>query len=96
MNRTLSPITALVNRLIPGIRHPWLFVILAGLFALDLVFPDPIPLVDEAILAVLTVLAASWRSRDQERRPPPKDVTPPDEAQGSLPNGNNGSDTGLD
>jgi len=82
-----SPFTALINRLIPGIRYPWLFAILAGLLAIDLVVPDPIPLLDEVVLGVLTFLAASWRVRqDQdEPRPPPKDITPPDEAEGVLP-----------
>jgi hypothetical protein len=80
-----SPVTVLINKLIPGIRFPWLFAILAGLLAIDLVTPDPIPLLDEVVLAVLTFLAASWRMRRDDERPPPKDVTPPDEAEGVLP-----------
>ena len=86
MTRSLSPFVALINKLIPGIRYPWLFAILAGLFAVDLVVPDPIPLLDEVVLAVLTFLVASWRTRqDQdEPRPPPKDITPPDEAETIL------------
>ena len=50
---SISPITALINRLIPGIRYPWLFAILAGLLAIDLVVPDPVPFLDEVVLAVL-------------------------------------------
>lgn len=86
MPRSTSPIAALITRLIPGIRFPWLFAILAGLFAVDLVTPDPIPFLDEVVLAVLTFLAASWRTRgqDDERRPP-RDITPPEEAQKALP-----------
>jgi len=87
-----SPITALINRLIPGIRYPWLFAILAGLLAIDLVVPDPVPFLDEIVLAVLTFLAASWRvSQDQDEppRPPPKDITPPDEAEKMLPKEHN-------
>jgi hypothetical protein len=79
-----SPLSGLIQRLIPGIRYPWLLVILAGLFTVDLFVPDPIPLIDEVMLAVLTVLAASWRTRREEVRPPPKDVTPP-EATGEPP-----------
>lgn len=82
-----SPVAALISRLIPGIRYPWLFAILAGLLAVDLVIPDPVPFIDEAILTLLTVLAASWRSDRDEKRPPPKDVTPVDEAEGALPEG---------
>ncbi len=84
MNKPISPIAALVNRLIPGIRYPWLFAILAGLFAIDLVTPDPIPFLDEVVLAVLTFLAASWRTRQNDERQPPIDITPPDET-GKLP-----------
>ena len=86
MPRPTSPVAALVTRLIPGIRYPWLFAILAGLFAVDLVTPDPIPFLDEVVLAVLTFLAASWRTRGRDdERPPPKDVTPPDEPEKTLP-----------
>ena len=92
MKRSTSPITALVNRLIPGIRHPWLVAILAGLFAIDLVVPDPVPFLDEVVLAVLTFLAASWRTRQDDERPPPKDITPPDEAEKLLPRENEESD----
>lgn len=87
-----SPLSSLVEKLIPGIRYPWLLVILAGLFAVDLVVPDPIPLIDEIMLAVLTVLAASWRTRRDEVRPQPKDVTPPDDAGTSLPADGAGAD----
>lgn len=86
MQRSSSPIAALISRLIPGIRFPWLFAILAGLFAIDLVTPDPVPFLDEVALAVLTFLAASWRTRsDDGDRPPPRDITPPEEAEKALP-----------
>jgi len=86
-----SPISALINKLIPGIRYPWLFAILAGLLAIDLVVPDPVPLLDEVVLGVLTFLAASWRIRQGDANPPPKDVTPKDEAEGVLPAVGSGS-----
>jgi hypothetical protein len=73
-----SPVTALIEKLIPGIRFPWLVGILAGLLVLDLVVPDPIPMLDEVVLAVLTFLAASWRRRDNDEPRTIKDVTPPD------------------
>jgi hypothetical protein len=82
MQRPTSPVAALITRLIPGIRYPWLFAILAGLLAIDLVVPDPVPFLDEAVLAVLTFLAASWHTRRQDREPPPPiDITPPDEGE---------------
>ena len=85
MTESHSFITKLVNRLIPGIRAPWLFALLAGLLAVDLVLPDPVPFVDEIVLAVLTVLVASWRTRQEPERQPPKDVTPRDESAKRLP-----------
>jgi hypothetical protein len=83
--KTLSPITAIVNRFAPGIRHPWLLAILAGLLTVDLVLPDPVPFLDEAVLALLTLLIASWRTRHDDRRPPPVDVTPIDDADRLRP-----------
>ena len=58
-----GPLVALVQRLLPRVRYPWLFVALAALLLFDLVIPDPIPFLDEATLALLTVLAGSWRTR---------------------------------
>jgi hypothetical protein len=75
---------SLLGRLLPRLRFPQLFGILAGLLVLDLLLPDPIPLVDELTLAVLTFLIGSWRTR-REPQPPPRDVTPPDERPPTLP-----------
>lgn len=61
----MSILTHLVRRL--NLRFPTLFVFFALLTLLDLVVPDPLPLVDELGLALLTLLLALWR----ERRPPP-------------------------
>ena len=72
-----SPLS-LLERLLPRVRLPWLVVLLAALLVLDVLTPDPVPFLDEAVLAVLTVLAASWR-RPAEERQPPLDVTPEDE-----------------
>jgi hypothetical protein len=62
-NATRGPLIALVERLLPRIKYPWLFVVLAAFLLFDLVIPDPIPFLDEATLALLTVLAGSWRTR---------------------------------
>ena len=72
-----SAVTAIVERFLPNLKYPYLFAALAGLFLVDLVVPDPIPLVDEIVLAMLTFLVATWRTR-QNPTPPPKDITPPD------------------
>lgn len=74
-----SSLTALVHRFLPRLRYPYLFLVLGSLFLIDLVVPDPIPLVDELLLAVLTFIAATFTTRS-EPDPPPKDITPPDDA----------------
>ena len=68
-----SPITALLQRYLPGLKYPWLFAILAALLGLDLLIPDAIPLLDELGLAVLTLLVGSWRTRRPDVKQPPPD-----------------------
>jgi len=75
---TGSPLTALVQRLLPRLRYPHLFLALAALLLVNLVLPDPVPLIDELLLATLTFITASLRHR-REEPPPPRDVTPPDD-----------------
>ena len=70
-----SPLTALVNRFLPRLRYPYLFLVLASLFLVDLVVPDPVPLVDELLLAVLTFVAATFTTR-REPNQTPRDITP--------------------
>lgn len=74
-----APVPSLIERLLPRLKYPQLFMVLAGLLLADLVIPDPIPFVDEALLAVLTFLVGSWRTRKapvEDAEPPgPKDVT---------------------
>ena len=89
MTTPRSPLAAVLERVLPRLRYPHLFALLAGLLAVDLIIPDPIPLIDEATLAILTLLVGSLRSRS-EPRPPPRDVTPPDDDPPSLPRGETG------
>jgi hypothetical protein len=82
---TRSPLAALIERFLPRLRYPWLVLALGGLLLVDLVVPDPLPLVDELALALLTLIAASLRTGRADR-PPPRDITPPDEtADGPQP-----------
>jgi hypothetical protein len=77
---TSSPIIGLIERVLPRVKHPYLLLILASLFLIDVVVPTPPPLIDEIILALLTFLVASWRRRPEPEPPlEPKDVTPPEE-----------------
>tara|TARA_R110000782_G_scaffold18459_4_gene50779 strand:+ start:2774 stop:3019 length:246 start_codon:yes stop_codon:yes gene_type:complete len=46
-----------------------LFLIVIGLFILDLFIPDFIPLIDEIILGLLAIILANWKhERKQEEK----------------------------
>lgn len=51
------------------LRYPTLFKITAGLFALTLVIPDPVPFVDEILFGLGSLLLANWKRRGDA--PPP-------------------------
>lgn len=44
-----------------ALRFPTLLAITATLFVTDLLIPDLIPLADEILLGLLTLLLATWR-----------------------------------
>ena len=72
----------LIRRFLSGLRFPQLFLILLGLFAVDMVTPDPILFLDEAILGVLAVMLGMWRNRADRagEEPPMKNITPKKES----------------
>lgn len=45
------------------LRFPWLFAITATLFILDVLVPDFVPLADEILLGLATLLLGSWKRR---------------------------------
>ncbi len=50
------------------LKYKNLFLIVIGLFALDLFIPDFIPLIDEIILGLLAIILANWKGeRKQEK-----------------------------
>jgi hypothetical protein len=61
------PVTALVRRYAARWRYPRLLLLTGALFVADLVFPDFIPLVDEILLGLGTMVLASLRSRRGEK-----------------------------
>jgi len=80
-----NPVQEVVGSVVGRLRYPWVVALLAVLFVADLVVPDPIPFVDEVVLALLTFLVGSWRTRRSRpsqvvevNPPPPGD--PPSEA----------------
>jgi len=63
----------LVTRLTAGMRFPTVFLIVGGLFLINLVVPDLIPFYDEILMAMLTVLIASIRKRGRTSDQPVAD-----------------------
>jgi hypothetical protein len=62
-----------------SLRFPQLFSIMAGLFVLDLFVPDLIPLADEILLGLATLMIGSLKRDPQAQdgdKPPMKDITP--------------------
>ncbi|MGD9903112.1 MAG: DUF6116 family protein [Vicinamibacterales bacterium] len=57
-----TPQSAL-GRFLGGMATPRLFLAAATLLGLDLLIPDVIPFVDEALLAILTLLFARRKSK---------------------------------
>lgn len=57
----VSLVMRLINKL--NLKFPTLFLILAILTILDILVPDLIPVLDELVLAILTILLGMWKDR---------------------------------
>lgn len=69
----------LLKRFFSRLRYPQVFGLLIGLFVIDFFLPDPLPFIDEAILALLAILLGMWKEREEPmalEKPPEKNVTP--------------------
>lgn len=55
-----------LERTVGHLRFPWLFLLTVAVFVVDLLVPDAIPLVDEILLGLLSLLLGSLR---KGRRP---------------------------
>ena len=58
-----NPVVKLLSRFAARLRFPYLFLLTAGLFVIDLAVPDVIPFADEVLLALGTLLVGSLRKR---------------------------------
>ncbi len=47
------------------LRFPHLFLLFLGLLVVNLLVPDPVPFIDELILAVITLLFSAWKRRKE-------------------------------
>ena len=59
---------AFLRRRLERLRFPQLALLTGLAFLVTLVVPDPLPFVDEIVLALSTLLLASWKQRRSERR----------------------------
>ena len=62
-------IGSFVTRITAGMRFPTLFLIVGGLFLINLIVPDLIPFYDEILMAMLTVAIASIRKHGRDQLP---------------------------
>jgi hypothetical protein len=61
-----------IQRFLERRRFPTLFLILAALFGANLFIPDAIPLIDELIMLVATVIVGAFRERRKGRSDDPE------------------------
>ena len=64
-----SPATGPIMGFASRLKFPTLFFITLGLWAINMVIPDPLPLIDEIVMGLLTLMLATWKNG----RPPPAD-----------------------
>lgn len=58
-----NPLLAPVMRWLSRLSFPRLFLLAAALFVVDLFVPDVVPLADEILLGLGTLLLANWKDR---------------------------------
>ncbi|TXH63479.1 MAG: hypothetical protein E6Q81_05845 [Thermomonas sp.] len=58
-----SPLLAPLLGFLGKLSYPRLFALTATLFVIDLVVPDFVPLADELLLGLGTLLLANWKRR---------------------------------
>jgi len=61
MRLARTPLVAVVVRWASRRRFPVLLGLMAALLAVNLVVPDPVPFLDELLLALGTAVLAGWR-----------------------------------
>jgi hypothetical protein len=89
---TKKPVKNRFFDIVDRLKSSHLMLLMGGLFLLDLFIPDPLPLIDEAVLGLATLLVARWQLRrtspgaasspPPEGKPKVKNVTPPDLQEG--------------
>lgn len=68
-----------IRRFASRLKFPQLFVLVGVLLLADLLIVDPIPFLDEIILALLALLFGTWKDRESSPEQA-RDVTPEPQA----------------
>ena len=74
----VGPQTPVIKGFLARLKFPQLFLVAAALLVVDFFVPDPIPFLDEILLAVGTMILGSWEKKAAPAsadKPPMKDVT---------------------
>ncbi len=61
------PVVAAVQRFAAGLRFPRLLLLTATLFIVNLFVPDAVPLADEIILGLLTLIMGRLKKKGRDR-----------------------------
>ncbi|TWG91079.1 hypothetical protein L599_002700000190 [Luteimonas sp. J16] len=72
-NPLLLPLLDRARRL----RYPTLFKLTALAFAISVLWPDPVPFIDEIVLGLGTLLLANWKQRKAPPETPAGESRPP-------------------
>jgi hypothetical protein len=56
-------LAAIVLRWASQLRFPWLFLLTASLFALNLIIPDALPFADEILMGLVALLLAGLKKK---------------------------------
>ncbi len=62
------PIVSALLRFADGLRFRTLFLLMSGLFVVDLLLPDFLPFIDELLLGLMTLLLAAWKKQRRGER----------------------------
>lgn len=58
---------AILGRYGATLRFPHLLLLAGAIFVINLIVPDPLPLVDELFLGLVTLLFATWRDERKKK-----------------------------
>jgi hypothetical protein len=56
-----NPLVRTITRLAGRLRFPYLFLVTAALFLVDILIPDLLPFADEILLGLGTLVFGTWR-----------------------------------